>query len=113
MSEGSGLQSASRARVAGRESAMVAARPAMPIIRLSRVGKTYVRGRESVEVLKGIDLEVSEGAFEAFMGPSGSGKSTLLNLIAGLDSPTQGTIEVSGVDLGGLDEAQRTEWRAA
>jgi putative ABC transport system ATP-binding protein len=53
-----------------------------------------------------------EGAFEALMGPSGSGKSTLLNLIAGLDSPTSGTISVSGQDLGRMNEADRAKWRS-
>jgi putative ABC transport system ATP-binding protein len=84
-----------------------------PLIRLTQVGKSYSRGSEVVEVLKGLDFEIAEGAFEALMGPSGSGKSTLLNLIAGLDSPTQGTIESSGVDLGRLSERERAKWRAA
>ena len=82
------------------------------LIRLKQVGKTYYRGKEPIEVLKGLDLDMPEGAFEALMGPSGSGKSTLLNLIAGLDSPTSGTIVVSGEDLGKMSEAQRAKWRS-
>jgi putative ABC transport system ATP-binding protein len=82
------------------------------LIRLQRVGKSYYRGRETIEVLKDLDLEMPEGAFEALMGPSGSGKSTLLNLIAGLDSPTSGTISVSGQDLGRMNEAERAKWRS-
>jgi putative ABC transport system ATP-binding protein len=82
------------------------------LIRLQRVGKSYYRGRETIEVLKDLDLEMPEGAFEALMGPSGSGKSTLLNLIAGLDSPTSGTISVSGEDLGRMNEAERAKWRS-
>jgi putative ABC transport system ATP-binding protein len=82
------------------------------LIRLQNVGKTYYRGKEPIEVLKGLNLDMPEGAFEALMGPSGSGKSTLLNLIAGLDSPTHGTIVVSGVDLGRMNEAQRAKWRS-
>jgi putative ABC transport system ATP-binding protein len=82
------------------------------IIRLVKVGRTYWRGKEKIEVLKDLDLTVNEGAFEALMGPSGSGKSTLLNLIAGLDSPTAGTITVSGVDLTGMSDAQRAKWRS-
>jgi putative ABC transport system ATP-binding protein len=82
------------------------------LIRLQDVGKTYYRGREPIEVLKGLNLEMPEGAFEALMGPSGSGKSTLLNLIAGLDSPTHGTIHVSGSDLGRMNEADRAKWRS-
>jgi putative ABC transport system ATP-binding protein len=82
------------------------------LIRLEKVGKSYQRGKETIEVLKDLDLEMPEGAFEALMGPSGSGKSTLLNLIAGLDSPTRGTIRVSGEDLGKLSEAKRAHWRS-
>jgi putative ABC transport system ATP-binding protein len=82
------------------------------IIRLVKIGKTYWRGKEKIEVLKDLDLTINEGAFEALMGPSGSGKSTLLNLIAGLDSPTAGTITVGGVDLTGMSDAQRAKWRS-
>ncbi|HKP63182.1 MAG TPA: ABC transporter ATP-binding protein [Polyangiales bacterium] len=82
------------------------------LIRLDKVGKSYFRGREPIEVLKNLDLEMPEGAFEALMGPSGSGKSTLLNLIAGLDSPTSGTILVSGQDLGRMGESERAKWRS-
>jgi len=82
------------------------------IIRLVKVGRTYWRGKEKIEVLKDLDLTINEGAFEALMGPSGSGKSTLLNLIAGLDSPNAGTITVGGVDLTGMSDAQRARWRS-
>jgi putative ABC transport system ATP-binding protein len=82
------------------------------LIRLMKVGKSYFRGREPIEVLTDLDLEMPEGAFEALMGPSGSGKSTLLNLIAGLDSPTSGTILVSGQDLGRMSDAERAKWRS-
>jgi len=82
------------------------------IIELRKLTKTYYRGSEAVEVLRGLDLDIEEGAFEALMGPSGSGKSTLLNLIAGLDSPTSGQLLVAGADLGKLNDTQRTKWRA-
>jgi putative ABC transport system ATP-binding protein len=82
------------------------------LIRLEKVGKSYVRGKETIDVLKDLDLQMPEGAFEALMGPSGSGKSTLLNLIAGLDSPTSGTIRVSGDDLSKMSESQRAHWRS-
>jgi putative ABC transport system ATP-binding protein len=85
---------------------------AQTLIRLQDVGKTYYRGREPIEVLKGLNLAMPDGAFEALMGPSGSGKSTLLNLIAGLDSPTHGTIHVSGEDLGRMSEGLRAKWRS-
>ncbi|HEY2732759.1 MAG TPA: ABC transporter ATP-binding protein [Polyangiales bacterium] len=82
------------------------------LIRLQDVSKTYYRGREPIEVLKGLNLEMPEGAFEALMGPSGSGKSTLLNLIAGLDSPTHGSIQIDGQDLARMTESQRAHWRS-
>jgi putative ABC transport system ATP-binding protein len=62
------------------------------IISLSKVGKSFWRGKERLDVLKDLDLTMKEGSFEALMGPSGSGKSTLLNLIAGLDVPTSGSL---------------------
>jgi putative ABC transport system ATP-binding protein len=77
------------------------------------VGKTFYRGKERLDVLKDLDLEVPEGSFEALMGPSGSGKSTLLNLIAGLDTATAGSVRVAGVDIGALSEGDRAAWRAA
>ena len=83
------------------------------IVSAQKVRKTYLRGKEELNVLQDLDLTVHEGAFEALMGPSGSGKSTLLNLIAGLDRPTSGTIEVAGVDVGALPERARATWRAA
>ncbi len=82
------------------------------IIECSKVTKTYWRGKEQVEVLRGLDLTIQEGAFEALMGPSGSGKSTLLNLIAGLDKPTSGSVRVAGSDLGTMGENARAKWRA-
>ncbi len=83
-----------------------------PIIQVKGVGKTYWRGRERLDVLQDLDLEVAEGAFEALMGPSGSGKTTLLNLIAGLDVPTAGSVRVGGADLHTMSDARRAKWRA-
>ena len=83
-----------------------------PIVRLRGIRKTFWRGKEPVEVLAGLDLDVPVGSFEALMGPSGSGKSTLLNLIAGLDKPTGGEIEVNGKDLARLGEADLARWRS-
>ncbi len=81
-------------------------------IKVRGLNKEYVRGGEKVPVLAGLDLDVGAGAFEALMGPSGSGKSTLLHLIAGLDRPTSGSVEVGGVRLDQLGDRALAEWRA-
>lgn len=82
-----------------------------PAARLSGIRKTFWRGNEAIPVLDGLDLEIPRGSFEALMGPSGSGKTTLLNLIAGLDRPTAGRIEVAGQDLGSMGEGALARWR--
>jgi putative ABC transport system ATP-binding protein len=96
----------------GKSDAAPAGDRAQVLIKLERVGKVYQRGREQLEVLKDLSLDVREGAFEALMGPSGSGKSTLLNLIAGLDSPSSGRVLVGGTDLGVMSEGERARWRS-
>ncbi len=85
---------------------------ATTFIHLSKVSKNYRRGGETIEVLHGIDLDIAEGDFVALMGPSGSGKTTLLNLIGGLDSPTSGSIEIDGQDIGRLQGGALSHWRA-
>jgi putative ABC transport system ATP-binding protein len=82
------------------------------IVSMKGVAKTYVRGRQRVEVLRGIELTVEQGEFLALMGPSGSGKTTLLNLIGGLDRPDRGTLTVAGERLEALSQGQLTKWRA-
>lgn len=82
------------------------------LIQLRKVTKTYYRGKEPVEVLKDLNLDIRQGSFEALMGPSGSGKSTLLNLIAGLDSPTAGSVKVGDQELGQMGEGARAKWRS-
>jgi putative ABC transport system ATP-binding protein len=83
------------------------------LIRLRGLEKTYQRGGQRIPVLQGIDLDVPAGDFIALMGPSGSGKSTLLNLLAGIDQPSAGTIEIGGVDIATLGEGRLADWRAA
>ncbi len=85
---------------------------ARPLVTLRGISKTYSRGGEAVKVLAGLDLDVPEGSYEALMGPSGSGKTTLLNLIAGLDRPTEGTIDVSGQRLDTMSESGLAKWRS-
>ena len=75
-----------------------------PLIRIRSLGKHYRRGDQTIPVLLDIHLTVMPGEFVALMGPSGSGKSTLLNLIAGIDSPSSGTIEIGGVDIATLGQ---------
>jgi putative ABC transport system ATP-binding protein len=82
------------------------------LIRLRGVTKQYARGGEAVKVLESLDLDVARGSFEALMGPSGSGKTTLLNLIAGLDSPTSGTIEIDGQRIERMGEGALAAWRS-
>ncbi len=84
-----------------------------PLIRIRGLAKAYRRGGQWLPVLNDINLDVGRGEFIALMGPSGSGKSTLLNLIAGIDQPNEGTIEVDGVDIATLSEGELADWRAA
>jgi putative ABC transport system ATP-binding protein len=75
------------------------------------VGKTVKSGSSDLVILREIDLSVTAGDAVAIVGASGSGKSTLLAILAGLDTPTAGTVEVDGADLFKLDEDQRAELR--
>ncbi len=76
------------------------------------VVKRYQRGKQSVEVLHGVNLSIEQGEFLALMGPSGSGKTTLLNLIAGLDQPTEGEVTVAGERIDRLSGGKLAKWRA-
>jgi putative ABC transport system ATP-binding protein len=81
-------------------------------VSLKDVTKQYKRGREFVEVLHHLSLDVPEGDFLALMGPSGSGKTTILNLIGGLDRADSGEIMVSGEHLEKLSGGQLAKWRS-
>jgi len=83
------------------------------LVEIRNVSKTYERGKQKVEVLHHIDLDIAQGDFLALMGPSGSGKTTLLNLIGGLDSPTQGQIGVGGTRIDNLNQGALAKWRAS
>ena len=85
----------------------------MAIIELSDVHKTFIKAREAVEVLMGIDLTVEQGDFVALMGPSGSGKTTLLNIVGGLDDATAGDVVVAEANLDELSNRELARWRAA
>lgn len=77
--------------------------PAVPLIELRGVSKTYRNGDLAVEVLHDIDLQIYPGEFVAIMGASGSGKSTLMNILGCLDRPTQGSYRFAGQDVSGFD----------
>jgi putative ABC transport system ATP-binding protein len=76
----------------------------MAILETRNLTKIIDTGTHRVEILRGIDLEVPTGQFVAIMGASGSGKSTLLGLLAGLDTPTSGTIEIDGTEISHMGE---------
>jgi len=83
------------------------------LVEIRNVSKVYERGKQRVEVLHHVDLEIAQGDFLALMGPSGSGKTTLLNLIGGLDSPTDGSITVGGQRIDNLGQGALAKWRAS
>ena len=79
---------------------------------LRGITKNFRRGAETVHVLHGLDLDLRRGEFLALMGPSGSGKSTLLNLLAGLDRPTAGSIDVGGQRIDSMGSGALARWRS-
>jgi putative ABC transport system ATP-binding protein len=83
------------------------------MIQIRNVTKAYERGRQKVEVLHGLTLDVPAGDFVALMGPSGSGKTTLLNLVGGLDTPSSGEIAVGGERLDRMRSNALAKWRSA
>ena len=83
------------------------------LIEVRDLSKVYTRGKQKVEVLHHIDLDVQQGDFLALMGPSGSGKTTLLNLMGGLDAPSGGAITVGGERIDQLSGAALAKWRAS
>src|SRR5205814_478414 len=99
------------ARVSFLQSALDEASMQQPA-KLAGIKKTFWRGKEPVHVRNGLDLEIAGGSFEALMGPSGSGKSTLLNLIAGLDRPSEGLVEVAGKAISAMGEGELAKWRS-
>ncbi|MEZ5545376.1 MAG: ABC transporter ATP-binding protein [Lysobacteraceae bacterium] len=82
------------------------------LVKIAGVTKSYQRGKQSVEVLHGVDLSIPKGDFVALMGPSGSGKTTLLNLIGGLDTPSGGSVAVGGQRIDQYSAGQLAKWRA-
>ena len=81
------------------------------ILSARRLKKTYVVGKRTLEVLRGVDLEIPRGDFVALRGASGTGKSTLLHLIGGLDTPKAGEIIDNGENLAAYSESRLTKFR--
>jgi len=82
------------------------------LVEIRDLAKSYRRGSEAIRVFQDVNLEIREGEFLALMGPSGSGKSTLLNILAGLDTPTSGSVMVDGQDITRMNARQLAAWRA-
>ncbi|MDC8013636.1 ABC transporter ATP-binding protein [Tahibacter soli] len=82
------------------------------LITIRDLTKSYVRGKQKVEVLHGLTLDIPKGDFVALMGPSGSGKTTLLNLIGGLDQPSSGEISIDGKRIDKFSSGELAKWRA-
>jgi putative ABC transport system ATP-binding protein len=83
----------------------------MSLIHLDTVCRHYEMGSETVHALRGVSLTVERGEYVAIMGPSGSGKSTLMNLLGCLDTPSSGTYELNGHNVGELDDNELAEIR--
>lgn len=83
----------------------------MTLLTVKGIGKRYRQGELEVNALTDIDLDIKEGEFAALVGPSGSGKTTLLNIIGGLDSASQGSTKLNGIELGSLKEAELSDFR--
>jgi putative ABC transport system ATP-binding protein len=81
------------------------------LLRATKIGKTVKSGNSDLVILREIDLSVTAGEAVAIVGASGSGKTTLLSILAGLDTPTTGTVRLDGTDLFALDEDARAELR--
>jgi putative ABC transport system ATP-binding protein len=82
------------------------------LVTVRNLHKVFQRGGQRIDVLQGVNLDIPQGDYLALMGPSGSGKTTLLNLLGGLDTPSEGSIDVAGDRLDKLSGAKLAAWRA-
>ena len=81
------------------------------IVTATDVSRRFGEGETAVDALDGVSVTFERGEFAAIMGPSGSGKSTLMHVLAGLDTPTGGSVMIEGTELGGLDDGELTSLR--
>jgi putative ABC transport system ATP-binding protein len=88
------------------------AAPVTVALSVDDVRKSIARGRETIEILRGVTFDLERGEMVALMGPSGSGKSTLLGIVAGLDRPSSGRVTVAGTEIGYLPESKLASFRA-
>jgi putative ABC transport system ATP-binding protein len=82
--------------------------PDHPAVAAEAVARRYGQGESAVDALRGVSLDVPRGQLTAVMGPSGSGKSTLMHILAGLDKPTSGQVEIDGRDITNMDDRDLT-----
>ncbi|HAQ34583.1 MAG: ABC transporter ATP-binding protein [Maricaulis sp.] len=83
-----------------------------PLYQLRDLSKTYTRGKESISIFKGLDMDIAHGDFIAIMGPSGSGKTTLLNQLGGIDTPSSGQVVFEGKRIDNLSQGALAKWRS-
>jgi putative ABC transport system ATP-binding protein len=83
-----------------------------PLVKIRDLHKVFKRGGERIDVLQGVHLDIPQGDYLALMGPSGSGKTTLLNLMGGLDTPTEGSVEVGGDRIDKMSGGKLSQWRS-
>jgi putative ABC transport system ATP-binding protein len=81
------------------------------IVTATELRRRYGEGEAAVDALAGVSTQFERGRFAAIMGPSGSGKSTLMHILAGLDKPTSGSVQLDGVELADLDDGKLTQLR--